>query len=180
MESLVREGLIAGVLDITTTELADEVVGGFLIGRRRPVDRGRRMPACRKWFRSGATDMVNFYAREHGAAAIPASPALPAQSQRHADADHGRRERDDRRRHRPQAGRRPRGRAVVLLPRSRRVGHGSRKGQPFDDPAARQALFDALRKSAGATSVVELDRHINDPEFAEAAALQLIELMHAG
>ena len=30
MESLIGEGLIAGVLDITTTELADELVGGFL------------------------------------------------------------------------------------------------------------------------------------------------------
>ena len=30
MESLIRDGLIAGVLDITTTELADELVGGIL------------------------------------------------------------------------------------------------------------------------------------------------------
>src|SRR5207244_5717000 len=30
MESLIRDGLIAGVLDITTTELADELVGGVL------------------------------------------------------------------------------------------------------------------------------------------------------
>ena len=35
MESLVAEGLIAGVLDITTTELADEHVGGFLTRRAR-------------------------------------------------------------------------------------------------------------------------------------------------
>ena len=30
MESFIRDGLIAGVLDITTTELADELVGGIL------------------------------------------------------------------------------------------------------------------------------------------------------
>src|SRR6185436_12198489 len=30
MESLIREGMFAGVLDLTTTELADEYVGGFL------------------------------------------------------------------------------------------------------------------------------------------------------
>ena len=37
MESLIAEGLIAGVLDITTTELADEHVGGFLTRRARTV-----------------------------------------------------------------------------------------------------------------------------------------------
>ena len=30
MESFIRDGLIAGVLDLTTTELADELVGGIL------------------------------------------------------------------------------------------------------------------------------------------------------
>ena len=40
MESLIGEGLIAGVLDITTTELADEQVGGFLTRRPRPSHRG--------------------------------------------------------------------------------------------------------------------------------------------
>ncbi len=48
MESLIADGLIAGVLDITTTELADELVGGVLIGRARPADRGRRGAACRR------------------------------------------------------------------------------------------------------------------------------------
>ena len=50
MESLIDEGLIAGVLDITTTELADELVGGVLSagpsGSPRP-----RAAACRKWSR---------------------------------------------------------------------------------------------------------------------------------
>jgi len=33
MESLIRDGMFAGVLDITTTELADELVGGILVRR---------------------------------------------------------------------------------------------------------------------------------------------------
>ena len=42
MESLIGEGLIAGVLDITTTELADEHVGGFLSAGPGPPHRGRQ------------------------------------------------------------------------------------------------------------------------------------------
>ena len=50
MESLIDEGLIAGVLDITTTELADEHVGGFLsAGPDRLTAAGRA--ASRRWSR---------------------------------------------------------------------------------------------------------------------------------
>ncbi len=61
MESLVREGLFAGVLDLTTTELADEVVGGFLSAGG---DRLTAAGACGvpQVVSVGATDMVNFYA----------------------------------------------------------------------------------------------------------------------
>ena len=46
MEKLVDSGLIAGVLDITTTEVADDLVGGVLLGRARPVRRRSRARAC--------------------------------------------------------------------------------------------------------------------------------------
>jgi uncharacterized protein (UPF0261 family) len=61
MESLVREGLFAGVLDITTTELADEVVGGFLSagGDRLTAAGAYGVPQV---VSVGGTDMVNFYA----------------------------------------------------------------------------------------------------------------------
>ena len=63
MESLVEEGLIAGVLDITTTELADEHVGGFLTaGPDRLTAAGRA--GIPQVVSTGALDMVNFYAPE--------------------------------------------------------------------------------------------------------------------
>ena len=68
------------------------------------------------------------------------------------------------------------GPVAVLLP-GRGVSAIDREGQPFDDPAARRALHDAIRSGVGATEVVELDLHINDPGFAEAAAHKLLELM---
>ena len=47
MESLIESGLVAGVLDITTTEWADELVGGVLErrpGAARRRGQGRRSP----------------------------------------------------------------------------------------------------------------------------------------
>ena len=53
------------------------------------------------------------------------------------------------------------------------------EGQPFDDPEARRALHDAIRSGMRPSDVIELDLHINDPEFADFAARKLIELMEA-
>jgi uncharacterized protein (UPF0261 family) len=50
-------------------------------------------------------------------------------------------------------------------------------GQPFDAPEARTALFDAIRRNHGKVELVEMPNHINDPEFAEAAAEGLLKSM---
>ena len=50
-------------------------------------------------------------------------------------------------------------------------------GQPFDDPEARAALLDGVRKHHGEVELIEMDNHINDPAFAETVAKKLIELM---
>jgi uncharacterized protein (UPF0261 family) len=52
-----------------------------------------------------------------------------------------------------------------------------RAGQPFDDPAAREALYNAIRQSHGRTKLIELPHHINDNPFATAAATQLLLLL---
>jgi uncharacterized protein (UPF0261 family) len=65
---------------------------------------------------------------------------------------------------------------VVLLP-ARGVSAIDREGQPFDDPAARRALHDAIRAGLPGRDVRELDLHINDEAFADAAATALISLM---
>src|SRR6185369_3539919 len=61
METLISEGLIAGVLDLTTTELADEACGGFLTaGPERLTAAGKA--GVPQVVSVGAIDMVNFYA----------------------------------------------------------------------------------------------------------------------
>jgi uncharacterized protein (UPF0261 family) len=66
----------------------------------------------------------------------------------------------------------------VLLPAGG-VSAIDRAGQPFDDPAARQALFDTIRKGAPHLDVRELEFHINDPKFATALAERLLAMLHA-
>ena len=58
MEKLVESGLMAGVIDVTTTEVADELVGG-VCRPARPAGRDRAPRGCPTWL-LGALDMVNF------------------------------------------------------------------------------------------------------------------------
>src|SRR5205823_12806047 len=59
MEAFIADGLIAGVLDVTTTELADELVGGVLTaGRDRLTAAG--LHGVPQVISVGALDMVNF------------------------------------------------------------------------------------------------------------------------
>jgi uncharacterized protein (UPF0261 family) len=174
MESLIAEGLIAGVLDVTTTELADEQVGGFLsAGPDRLTAAGKA--GVPQVVSTGALDMVNFYAPDsvpprfndrlfyrHNAVVTlmrttpEESAAIGAEMARKlAEA---------------------RGPVAVLLPQ-RGVSAIDRTGQPFDDPVARKALHDAIREGLKGAAVTELDLHINDPEFADAAAQKLLDLM---
>ena len=68
------------------------------------------------------------------------------------------------------------GPAVIMLPLAG-VSAIDSSGQPFDDPAAREALFAAIRENHGNVEIVESASHINDVEFAESAALRLLELI---
>jgi uncharacterized protein (UPF0261 family) len=175
MEALVREGALAGVLDITTTELADELVGGFLTAGPDRLTAAAQA-GVPQVVSVGATDMVNFYART-------SVPARFQHRQLHAHNAHVTLMRttvEENERIGAEIGRKvaaSRGPIAVFLP-GRGVSALDAVGQPFCDPVARQALFDSLTRAAGSVAVVELDLHINDREFAEAAARRLIELMH--
>jgi len=174
MESLVREGLIAGVLDITTTELADEVVGGVLSAGPDRLTAAAET-GTPQVVSVGATDMVNF----HALATVPP---------RFADRNvYKHNENVTLMRTTPQENARigadlaakvarSTGPAAILLP-LRGVSAIDAPDKPFDDPAARDALFTAIRAQSGSIEVVDHAGHINDPAFATAAAEKLLELM---
>ena len=177
METLIAEGLISGVLDLTTTELADELCGGFLsAGPERLTAAGKA--GVPQVVSVGAVDMVNFYAPDtvpakyKGRKLYPHNPVVtlmrttPEENAR-IGADVGRK---------VAAAKGPKS---ILLPK-RGVSATDATGQPFDDPEARQALFAAIRETAKGVEIVELDNHINDPEFADAAVRKLFDLMNVG
>jgi uncharacterized protein (UPF0261 family) len=174
MESLIGEGLIAGVLDVTTTELADEHVGGFLsAGPNRLTAAGKA--GIPQVVSTGALDMANFYAPE----SVPAKFKDRLFYKHNANVTLMRTTPDENAcigasiAHKLSAAKGP---VAILLP-ARGVSAIDKEGQPFDDPVARKALHDAIRSGVHGIPVTELDLHINDPEFANAAANKLLELM---
>lgn len=174
LESLVREGLFAGVLDITTTELADELVGGVLSAgpARLTAAADCGVPQV---VSVGATDMVNFQGRN----TVPARFKERRLHEHNANVTLMRTTAEECARIGAEIGSKvalSKGPVTVLLP-SRGVSAIDGEGQPFEDERARRALFDGVRENAGAAECVELDLHLNDPEFAEAAARRLIELL---
>jgi uncharacterized protein (UPF0261 family) len=174
MESLIRDGLIAGVLDITTTELADELVGGVLsAGPTRLTAAGER--GIPQVVSVGALDMVNFGPRD----TVPERFAGRKLHIHNASITLMRTTPEENARLGEEIGRKlaaARGPSAILLP-LKGVSAIDRSGQPFDDPAARAALFDGIRRTRGAVELIELDSHINDPAFAEAAANRLLALI---
>jgi uncharacterized protein (UPF0261 family) len=174
LEALAAEGLLAGVLDVTTTELADELVGGVLsAGPERLTAAGRA--GVPQVVSVGATDMVNFHGRE----SVPAQFAGRRFHHHNANVTLMRTTSEECAAIGADIGRKlaaARGPTAVLLP-ARGVSAIDAAGQPFDDPAARAALATALRASCGRVEVTELDLHVNDAKFAEACARRLLGLM---
>jgi uncharacterized protein (UPF0261 family) len=174
MESLIGEGVIAGVLDLTTTELADECVGGFLSAgpERLTAAAAAGIPQV---VSTGAVDMVNFYAPssvpERFKARVFYRHNPNVTLMRTTAAECAAIGADIARKLAP-----ARGPVAVLLP-GRGVSAIDRAGQPFDDPRARRALHDAIKAGLPAGIVTELDLHINDAEFADAAAQRLIDML---
>ncbi len=174
MESLIDEGVFAGVLDITTTELADELVGGVLsAGPLRLTAAARSgvpQVVC-----PGATDMVNFHARD----TVPVRFAGRTFYQHNANVTLMRTTAEECAAIGAAMGRKlaaATGQLVVLAPMWG-VSALDDAQAPFDDPIARRALVDALRETAPSVCLEEVERHINDPAFAEMAANRLIEMM---
>jgi uncharacterized protein (UPF0261 family) len=171
MESLIAEGLFAGVLDITTTELADELVGGILsAGPDRLTAAGQR--GVPQVISVGALDMVNF----GPPGTVPEKFKDRCFHRHNATVTLMRTTPDENRRLGEEIGRKAAvatGPTTILLP-LRGISAIDREGQPFDGPGCRGALFAGIRATCGDADVQEIDAHINDREFADAAAAALL------
>ena len=176
MEALIDQGFIKGVLDLTTTEWCDEVVGGVLnAGPDRLTAAGKN--GIPQVVSVGALDMVNFGPMD----------TVPAQFKDRNLYKHNptvtlmRTTADELKSIGHEIASRlanATGKTTLILP-LKGVSMIDVEGQPFYDAEADKALFDTLRTELEGTNVeiVELDTDINDKEFAIAAAKKLISLL---
>jgi uncharacterized protein (UPF0261 family) len=172
LESLVDNGFVSGVLDMTTTELADELVGGVLSAGPVRLARSGKPPVPRV-VSVGALDMVNFGPKE----------TVPAQFQNRNLYVHNatvtlmRTTADECSQlgkilaERVSALHAP---IVVLLPLGG-ISSIAVEGGVFHDPAADAALFGAIRQNLKPhVRLEQMETQINDPAFA-ARAVELLE-----
>lgn len=175
MESLVESGIISGVLDITTTEWADELVGGILGAGPTRLDAAGKagVPAI---VTPGCLDMVNFGER----ATVPVRFAGRTFYQHNPQVTLMRTSPEEC----AELGRilaekvnAYRGPVEVLLP-LKAISIISAPGQPFYDPQADKAFFDSIKQHLKPeVPVIEMDCEINAPEFSAACANALLQML---
>lgn len=176
MERLIEEGYFKGVLDITTTEWCDELVGGLLAaGPNRLEAAGKhKVPQV---VSVGALDMVNFGPIDtvpekfKGRKFYKHNPTVTLmrttveENKKLGEIIAEKLNKAE-------------GPTVLMLP-LKGVSMIDAEGQPFYGPEEDKILFDTLRENIDRSKVelIEMDAHINDKEFALTAAKKLLELM---
>jgi uncharacterized protein (UPF0261 family)/ABC-type branched-subunit amino acid transport system ATPase component len=170
MEALADSHLLAGAIDVTTTEVADMLVGGVFAADQDRFGAfiRQRIPYVGS---VGAMDMVNFGPREtvperfNGRKFVIHNPNVTLmRTTREENAQAGRwiAERLNQ----------MQGPARFLLPEGGVSGIDA-PGQPFHDPEADKALFDAVSEhlqQTGQRRLIRVPAHINDAAFAAALA----------
>jgi uncharacterized protein (UPF0261 family) len=177
MEKLADSGMLVGVIDATTTEVCDHLVGGVLSAgpdRLGAIARSR-IPYVGS---VGALDMVNFWAME----TVPERFRSRRLYKHNPNVTLMRTIPDECR----EIGRwiaeklnACEGPVRFLIP-EQGVSALDAPGQAFHDPEADAALFDALEKSLKQTASRRLARlplHINDPEFSTALVKNFREIV---
>ena len=176
MESLILENMAVAVLDITTTEWADEYCGGVLSAGPHRLD-GPGLAGIPHVICPGCLDMVNF----GGLETVPEkfrqgernlfvwNPMVTLmRTTREENIALGKILAE-----KANASRAP---VAFILPR-RGLSILDAEGERFWDPEADQALFDAIREHANPDIPIwEIDANINDPVFAEKAVELLMEI----
>lgn len=175
MESLIETGYISGVLDVTTTEWADELVGGMLGAGPNRLDAAAKQ-GIPQVIAPGCLDMVNFWAR----ATVPSqfegrffyewNPNVTLMRTTVEENAHL----GEILAKKANQSKAP---VAFFLP-LQGVSVLDSPGGEFWQPEANAALFDAIKAHVRADiPVYELDNNINDAAFASAVVNQLLEFL---
>ncbi|QXD23079.1 Tm-1-like ATP-binding domain-containing protein [Opitutia bacterium ISCC 51] len=173
MESLIESGMIAGVLDITTTEWADEVVGGVLAAGPERMDAMSKanipavvVPGCVDMVNFGERDAVpeqfegrNLYIHNPQITLMRTTPEECSQIGKiiaeKANANSA---------------------PVAILNPLKAVSEINGEGGTFYDPEADKSLFNAIRQHAQ-VEVIDIDDTINSATFSKTCAEKLLALL---
>jgi uncharacterized protein (UPF0261 family) len=177
METLVADGLVEGVLDITTTEWADELCQGvFSAGPERLDAPGQRgiphliVPGCVDMANYGAPSTVPEKFRQAKRLFYEWNPSVTLMR---TNADENRQMGEIFAKKANAAT----GPVAFLIP-LRGVSMLDGDGQPFCDREADRAIFDAIKANIKpGIPIVEVDLNINDPAFAAKAVEMMLQLM---
>jgi uncharacterized protein (UPF0261 family) len=177
MESLVNEGLVDAVLDITTTEWADTVCGGVLDAGPERLDAPGRMgiphlivPGCVDMANFGAPDTVPAKYKEANRTFYEWNPSVTLMRTNNE-------ENEKMGKVFAEKANAAKGPVAFLIP-LRGVSILDGDGQPFCDREADRAMFDAIKANVRAgIPVIEMDNNINDPEFSAKAVEMMLDLI---
>jgi len=173
MEELIRSGFFEGILDITTTELADEMAGGIRSAGANRLEAAGEM-GIPQVISAGALDMVNFGPPE----TVPAKFKSRQFYQHSPTTTLMRTTKEENER----LGKiiaeklnRAKGPVTFIMP-LKGVSSIDREGQPFYDAEADAAFLKSLKNTlTDKVKLVEMDTDINDPQFAVKAVDLLLE-----
>jgi len=174
MEEMVEEGILNGVLDMTTHELTDELVGGLhRAGPKRLEAAGRKgipqvvVPGSIDFIVTGPVSSLppeyrnrNYILHNPSISLVRASPEEmrtvgKIMASKLNDA---------------------RGPTIVMIP-LRGFSYPNRKGEALYDEEGNRAFIETLKENLKGVKVIEIDAHINDPEFANEAARTMEKLL---
>lgn len=176
MEALVKGGFIKGVLDLTTTEWADEIVGGVLNAGPNRLEAASKH-CVPQVVSVGAMDMCNFGPYE----TVPEEFRERNLYKHNPTVTLMRTNKEENKRIGNKIAEKlnlAKEKTALFIP-LKGVSAIDIEGQPFYGPEEDKILFDALRNNVNkdVVEVIEMDCAINDIEFAEAAAQKLIDMM---
>jgi uncharacterized protein (UPF0261 family) len=175
MQALVEDGYIQGLLDLTTTELADEVCGGiFSAGPERVrLASQRNVPLL---LAPGCVDMCNFwerstvperYQKRHLYEWNPNVTLMRTNPEENVEIG----------KMLAETANECHGPVAILIPLEG-VSMLDSRDKPFWDPEADQSCFNAIKRNLrDGIPVVELSMNINDPRFADKAVEVFLDLI---
>lgn len=174
MEEMVEEGILNGVLDMTTHELTDELVGGLhRAGPNRLEGAGRKgipqvvVPGSIDFIVTGpASSLPPEYRNRKYIAHNPSMSLVRTSSEEMKTVGKIMASKLNE----------ARGPTIVMIP-LRGFSYPNRKGEALYDEEGNQAFIKTLKRALKGVKVIEIDAHINDPEFANEAAQTMEKLL---